>query len=338
MRMLLLGSLLLPGTLAAQPDWKPLHLGWTFAEVGEGQWLSAQVPGEVHLDLLRNGRIPDPFSGSNVDSIQWVEQKDWVYRCTVQVTPEMLAQEHVELVFKGLDTFAEVRWNDSLIGKADNMFRTWEWPIRHLLRPGPNELKVVFRAAIKEGRERAKGFGIRLPHDNDPSGVAPFVRKAAYQFGWDFVPRAVGCGIWKEVGLRCWSGARLDGLRIRQHWENDSVHLWITAGTLGPRAVSAKAYWNDRLLAEGRVMHVDGKGSIVFSVALKEDDRWWPRGEGAQPLQMLRLELWDRDGRLMDLQRKCIGLRTLELVQEEDQHGRSFRFEVNGRPIFMKGA
>jgi beta-mannosidase len=46
-----------------------LDHGWQFrqvssaagAEQGENGWLPATVPGDVHLDLLANKKIPDPF-------------------------------------------------------------------------------------------------------------------------------------------------------------------------------------------------------------------------------------------------------------------------------------
>ncbi|MBK9195862.1 MAG: hypothetical protein IPO17_13000 [Flavobacteriales bacterium] len=157
---------------------------------------------------------------SNVDSVQWIEHEDWTYRRTITVADTLFKHANIDLVFKGLDTFAEVYLNDSLLGKADNMFRSWEWPIKDLLKLGENELKVIFRSTIKEGAKLRDAYGIQLPHDNDPSGVSPYVRKAAYQFGWDFAPRLVGCGIWKEVELRCWEESLTDG-------------LWITSARAG---------------------------------------------------------------------------------------------------------
>lgn len=194
------GLWLLAGGAAAQEVLVPLHDGWSFQQVGKERWSPAEVPGTVHDDLLRNGLIPDPMRNANIDSVQWVENEDWTYTTRFNADT-LVSYEHIDLVFKGLDTFAEVYLNDSLLGKADNMFRQWEWPVKRVLRPGENELKVVFRSAIKEGAKLRDAYGIQLPHDNDPSGVSPYVRKAAYQFGWDFAPRLVGCGVWREVGL-----------------------------------------------------------------------------------------------------------------------------------------
>ena len=56
--------------------------------------------------------------------------------------------EHVELVFEGLDTYAEVRLNDATILEADNMFRRWEVDVGDVLRPGDNRLDVIFHAPV----------------------------------------------------------------------------------------------------------------------------------------------------------------------------------------------
>ncbi|QQR86156.1 MAG: hypothetical protein IPJ76_16375 [Flavobacteriales bacterium] len=223
--LLAVGFWLLAGGAAAQEVFVPLHDGWSFQQVGKEQWFPTEVPGTVHDDLLRNGLIPDPMRNANIDSVQWVENEDWVYRRAFTLSDTLADKKNIDLVFKGLDTFADVYLNDSLLGKADNMFRQWEWPVKQLLRSGANELKVVFRSTINEGAKLRDAYGIQLPHDNDPSGVSPYVRKAAYQFGWDFAPRLVGCGIWREVGLRGWNKALLDNMLVMGPGSNGKLTI-----------------------------------------------------------------------------------------------------------------
>ncbi|MCC6838958.1 MAG: hypothetical protein IT230_02240 [Flavobacteriales bacterium] len=312
-----------------------LHEGWSFGLAQATARHPAQVPGEVHTDLLRNGLIPDPYCNFNADSVQWIEEKDWAYVRTIDADAALLENEHVDLVFKGLDTFAEVWLNDSLLGMANNMFRSWEWPVRELLRPGPNTLRVVFRSAVREGHQLRKAYGINLPHDSDPSAVSPYVRKAAYQFGWDFAPRLVGCGIWRPVELRCWNGARLGSVKVEQHFTTDSIRLDVQVNTVGN--ASSTVHCSLDGVPIGRPVDTAPSASNTVHSTLPRTALWWPNGSGEQTLHKLHVELRSPNGTLLDSCTHRIGLRTVELRQEADSIGRSFTFVINGKPVFMKG-
>ena len=165
--ILCLGSLAPAATL--QKQIVPLNSGWEFRQVPAAtptqaptaatndatQWRPAVVPGSVHLDLLRNKLIPDPFYRDNEAKLQWIENADWEYRTTVQATPALLAQKNVDLVFEGLDAYAKVYLNDKLILTADNMFREWRVNVKADLKPGANSLRVVFPSPIKAASEIA---------------------------------------------------------------------------------------------------------------------------------------------------------------------------------------
>ncbi|MBK8497952.1 MAG: hypothetical protein IPL52_03835 [Flavobacteriales bacterium] len=322
--------------VCAQEVHIPLNDDWQFQQVGKEQWYSAEVPGVVQSDLMRHGLIPDIYKGSNIDSVQWIENEDWIYKRTIVATDTLLKHEHLDLVFKGLDTFAEVYLNDSLLGKADNMFRTWEWPIKSLLRLGSNELKVIFRSPIKEGAKLRDAYGIQLPHDNDPSGVSPYIRKAAYQFGWDFCPRLVTSGIWQRVELG--GGARRGSMRLScTRSPRLELYLAITpiADWTGVERVhfmlDGKTFHRMRLVPSGRW------GMAAFSGEVKLPDLWWPLGEGDRPLHTFTVELISPKGEVVHRIEKRTGFRSMELVRSKDELGASFTFRINGRDIFMRG-
>ncbi len=316
----------------------PLHDGWAFQQVGKEQWYPAQVPGTVHDDLLRQGLIPDPMRNSNVDSVQWIEHEDWTYRRTITVADTLFKHANIDLVFKGLDTFAEVYLNDSLLGKADNMFRSWEWPIKDLLKLGKNELKVIFRSVIKEGAKLRDAYGIQLPHDNDPSGVSPYVRKAAYQFGWDFAPRLVGCGIWKEVELRCWEESLTDG-------------LWITSARAGELvSISPQLLKASKLRLDGD-FEVWFDGQLVstqparriwkhpIGVDLKgraTGGAWWPQGSGDQKIHRLSV-VHRHKGKILSRTERNHAFGWRAWNYWPDDSGAPFNFSMNDVPVFIKG-
>lgn len=328
--------------LTAQEVHIPLNDGWQFQQVGKEQWYSAEVPGVVQTDLLRHGLIPDFMQGSNIDSVQWIENEDWVYKRTIVVSDSLLKHGHLDLVFKGLDTFAEVYINDSLIGKADNMFRTWVWPIKSLLRLGANELNVIFRSPIKEGAKLRDAYGIQLPHDNDPTGVSPYIRKAAYQFGWDFCPRLVTSGIWRSVELRGWSKARVYGVDMRRLDDpaSEGKIMLMPSLEIDERIrPDVRLFLDDSLVLsghDGSMVRSKDPAPLSATLEITASDRWHPRGRGSQSLHRLRCEVLLKN-KVVSTWEESVGFARAELVQRTDTVGRSFSFMVNGQAVFAKG-
>lgn len=312
-----------------------LNRGWTIGGAALEKRLPAEVPGTVQLDLMRAGRLPDPFVANNIDSLQWVERVAWEYSLAFDLDTAMRALEHIDLVFKGLDTFASIELNGISLGQADNMFRSWRYAVKHLLKPGANELRVTFRPLIEEGRRARARYPLNLPHDSDTSGVGPFVRKAAYQLGWDFCPRLAACGIWRPVRLEAWNGLRIDDVRVKTAFAGSDAVVGVEVRCAGtPRP-------GDEL-----VFDLDGQRTMVpidptadvgepvrASLLVKDARRWWPQGEGGQVLYPAQVET-RRNGVRYDRWQQPIGLRTMAL----DQHAGAFTFMVNDRPVFAKGA
>src|SRR5579863_9162726 len=200
--------------VAAEPSSRNLNSDWQFRAVGNTdqpnvtQWHPAQVPGVVHTDLFRNGLIPEPFDRDNEFRLQWIGLTDWEYRTSFQVDLASLGHDNVELVFDGLDTFADVYLNDQAILHADNMFRRWRIPAKAALKPGPNTLRIVFHSAIEKMIPYVKSLPYTLPsisthnYGNEENiATAPYTRKAPYNYGWDWGPRFMTEGIWQPIRL-----------------------------------------------------------------------------------------------------------------------------------------
>jgi beta-mannosidase len=293
-------------------------------------WREAIVPGCVHRDLRRHELIPDPFWGTNEPELQWIEERDWQYRATFNVPPEVLAQENVDLVADGLDTLATVRLNGREIGRTDNMFVGHRWTVRELLKPTANELLITFGSAMDYIRTH------RLEHQpkefNDPVGRCTVMRKQQCQFGWDWAPRFVTAGVWRDIRLEGWNGNRIESVRVTQHHASDGT---VTL-SLEPELARCE---NDSLcrwaLSFGRVTVAEGTGS---QITIEHPQLWWPNGHGAQPLYDLHVVVQRADGTAAGEWKRRIGLRTIVLDRHADPWGESFQFVVNGRPLFAKGA
>jgi len=322
---------------------RKLDLDWRFRQADNGDWLPGTIPGTVHTDLLANGKIEDPFYRTNERDLQWIDKKDWEYRASLDLGPDILKHGHIELCFEGLDTYAEVYLNDALILKADNMFRTWVADIKPQARQGANSLRVLLRSPIQEGLKRLDALGYNPPAINDQSEngglgdkqVSVFTRKAGYHYGWDWGPRFVTSGIWRPVRLRAWNGVRIDDLHIVQNsLSADEARLTAVFEIRADQAETAVV----EVQGAGRrtVSLTPGLNTVRLDFTVAKPKLWWSNGLG-------EAHLYEFAGRVTtatasDLRRVSTGLRTVRVVQEPDADGTSFYVELNGVPVFMKGA
>jgi beta-mannosidase len=355
--------LLTPWAASALPASQLISSGWRFRAVndrdhaGVGDWHAATVPGEVHTDLQAAGLIPDPFYGDNEKRLQWIGEEDWEYRTTLRADTALLARQHIELVFDGLDTFAEVTLNGQPVVKADNMFRAWRADAKPLLHAGENELRVVFHSPYKVMSPVVAKLPYVLPGSGyeayDPAkGIYPvghYMRTAGYEYGWDWGPKLVTMGIWRPARLEAWDEARIANLHIEQNSVTAERAL-VTAEIEIEAAHAGKVMLDLDLLSLGGTAgnghHVHGTeileagiNHLKYPLRIDHPQRWFPVGYGAQDRYRVSLDVKDENGaKLLDQAEEKIGLRSVELRREADQWGRSFAFVVNGIPIFAKGA
>ena len=329
---------LLPGNaqLAAHPEALP--------------WHAAKVPGTVHTDLFAHKLIPDPYVGAPEAGLQWIGLADWEYRTRFDA-PRQAARS--DLVFEGLDTFAEVWLNGEKLLDADNAFRTWRIPVQDKLRAKGNELRIVFHSPITRLLPAVRSMPHKLagnypsPYGDEPPDAMTgnFARKPGYHYGWDWGPRYVTAGIWKPVVLESWDAVRIDNVQLRQdHVDQARADI---AAVVSAEAVRDGAFdlrlWQTApgakrsLAALRRVELRAGENRIELPVRIERPQRWFPNGYGAQPLYRFEVEVSDRKAAVAKASTRT-GLRSVALRREPDEKGKSFYFEVNGIPVFAKGA
>ncbi|UCG23833.1 MAG: glycoside hydrolase family 2 protein, partial [Chloroflexota bacterium] len=317
------------------------------ANRADSDWLDATVPGCIHTDLMAAGVIPDPFYRDNEKQVLWVGEADWLYRRAFTVPAELLAHDQVLLQCDGLDTMATIWLNGAEIGRTANMFRSWEFDVRSLLRPGENEIAIRFDSALRIGQEKlAERYIHSWSTDTHKLPGGNYVRKAQCHFGWDWGPQLVTSGIWRDIQLLAFSQARLADVHIRQdHSQAGQVTLTCT---ISADLSSGDLPAVDQLSAGCRVM-LDGEeidrqrvtldgGTAEVKVVVDDPELWWPNGLGQQPLYTISVTLVDDHDRPLDTWQTKIGLRTLELIRQDDEWGESFHFACNGVPFFAKGA
>jgi beta-mannosidase len=314
-------------------------LVWQFKKQSEIKWHKATVPGTVHTDLFNNKLIPDPFYGTNEKQLHWIENENWEYKSILKISKQEFAQQHLELQFDGLDTYAKIYLNDSLILITDNMFRTWAIDIKKYAHIGNNQLKIIFESAVKRGKKEATKLQYSLPGDEKV-----FTRKAQYQYGWDWGPRFVTCGIYNDIKLVSWNEAKIISIKNIQKTLNDSIaELEFSCEIQSD--VNANAYIdiiqsNTKDNSGQRTTKVAlKKGIHSYSIhyTIKNPSRWWSNGLGFPFMYDFKISL-SYNSVFLDSKYTSIGLRTIELIQDKDSIGSSFYFKLNGVPVFMKGA
>ncbi len=322
---------------------------WQFRQAGKDEWLTAQVPGGVHTDLLALGRIPDPFVADNEHRVQWVAESNWEYRNSFTCDPELLVEEKIYLVCDGLDTLAKVTLNGQELGQAQNMFVQYRWEIQNLLRgtdssgrPATNELKITFSSPVRYCAQKQAENPLIGASQAIPGG--PYLRKAPCQFGWDWGPQLPPIGIWKDILLEGYSTARFEDVHIQQsHTAGQvivSARMSIQRWSDAPIDVRMKILGPDGKEIDSRTSLIAGEQAIL-QIPITHPQLWWPNGYGAQPLYRVEVNLLraDQTGQTpFDRRTFQIGLRTLQLRQQEDKWGRSFEFIVNNVRIFAKGS
>jgi beta-mannosidase len=308
---------------------------WRLTQGGKPDALLTHVPGNVHLDLIREGRIPDPFYRDNAAKIEWVYEATWVYERSFDVPADMLKHAALLLRCEGLDTVARIEVNGQHVGNADNMYRTWEFDVKPLLREGKNEIRITFSPV----KEYIEAFQKRAPQVPNATGIdIANIRKPSYSNSWDFCAKFLPCGIHKPIAIVGYDTARIQDVQVHQNLSESSAKLAVNvvAERISSPELTAEAVvqFQGKIIDRQEAPLVDGATTIPLEVL--NPQLWWPVGMGNQPLYEVAVQLRDGTGITVDAAHRRVGLRRLELLPKSDD--RPLRLAVNGQEIFAKGA
>ncbi|KAA3948482.1 glycoside hydrolase family 2 protein, partial [Bacteroides ovatus] len=340
--LLMLFTCLIPVT-AKNKSRISLNDEWQFKQSISQNWLPAQVPGAVHTDLMNNRMIKDPFYGVNEKSLQWIGEKDWEYKKTFIVDEALLQAPNVQLVFAGLDTYADIYINDYLVMKCDNMFRTWTLNPLPYLKKGENTIRIYFHSIFKVDMPKylASPFQLQAWPNNDQSDImlSLYARKAGYNYGWDGGPRLITTGIWRDVYLEYWDDIHIDGTQIiTRKLESGKAKMEAVCTVMSDEDTKATftVEYDKKEAVRKQVALTKGMNTVRVDFEVKNPELWWTNGLGNPRMYDFDIVL-DKEGRKVT-DRVKTGIRTLEIVREKDEQGQSMFVKLNGKAVFMKGA
>ena len=325
-----------------------LHDNWRFRQWRSDNWFEATVPGTVHTDLMNNDLIEDPFFRLNERSVQWVDKEDWMYETTFIADKAEVDAANQQLIFYGLDTYADVYLNHNRIVVANNMHRTWRTDVKGILQEGENLLEVFFHSPIKVDLPKYDKYNYKFntgPDQSQNGGIfdktlSIFARKAGYHYGWDWGPRLVTSGIWRPIELLTWNGQRIADVQYIQTDVNAKRAKLTTVVEINSDAdvkgatVSVTA--DNAVVATTTTDLKKGENRVTLNYEIKKPRLWWTNGLGEQYLYDFGATLIV-DGKQADTKHHNIGVRSLKMITKPDAEGYALYFELNGKPVFAKG-
>ena len=306
--------------------------------------IDANVPGNVELDLINAGLLPEEiFKGENVRLLQKYEKYDWWYETDFE-TPEAVGNR-ISLNFGGVDCYADYWLNGKKIASSENMLVSVEIDVTDHLNPnGTNKLYVHIRSAHYEAaRMEYPSYSLLNTWDNNNyEGI--LTRKPPHAYGWDIMPRVVTSGLWKDVD-------------VVVHEEYDIKQLYVYANCISEKTARINvAYELDTDNYDGIDMDVKGvcgESEFTFrapkrfnsfkafknSFEIENPLLWWPYGYGEANLYDVTVT-FSRDSKILCEKTVKLGIRSVRLERTDTTDGinGNFEFFINDTPIMCKGS
>lgn len=297
--------------------------------------IPASVPGNLELDLMRAGKLPDLYFSTNVEMAHKLEDIHVWYFTTV-----CIKDKEQFLRFEGIDTYANIYVNGKLVRSTDNMFLPYDIQTDWVV--GDNEVVVHIKPTMHELRQFTPPVACNALKYSYPT---LYVRKAAHMFGWDIMPRIVSCGIWKDVIVRKNQKDKIKEVyfavnKVDLEKETADIRFCVNTDISGALAsdytVKVEGVCEDsRFEKEEKLWH----NTHAFHIYPQNCKFWWPKNAGNPNLYDITVTLYKKEV-ICDTYKFRAGIRTVELRNTDITDGQGegeFCFYVNGKRIFILG-
>ncbi|KAM3723485.1 putative beta-mannosidase [Dirofilaria immitis] len=343
-------------TIGSDGNFQLDEFQWYFRSTNDSIRGLARVPGDIYQDLFLSNYISEPLFRENDRLLRWIPRTDWIYYTTFTIPRNWSTIKAVLLNAHGLDTVADIFFNDALVLRTYNQFVSYltllkQWKI------GKNYLRIEFKSPIIYAKNKSKEYQRQFGHVIPP--VCPvsefrgechvnFIRKIQASFGWDWGPSFPTVGIWKPISVEGVQGIFLVKMSTlvsfkKQHFiVSVRITVWSAIKVKYARVILAlpEISITNQFITSFQPMN----RNIVKGRVLVPDntvERWWPNGSGKQKLYKLVATV-SYEGQNFNKEMR-VGFRTVELIQdyvnrEKPTLGRYFYFMINNRSIFLKGA
>jgi beta-mannosidase len=335
--------------------------------------IAATVPGDVHWDLERIGKIPPIYYGLNSQKSGWVAGKEWWYRKTFAMPPGWLGKT-VHLRFDGVDYLSEVWLNGHHLGRHEGQFTPFEYDVTRLLyHDEDNVLSVLIHPGPESVRKAIAERQAEWPVMGVVRSAYP-CWKAATTAGWDWGVKIIAMGIWKDVRLLASEDVYLTSPivlpKLAAPYGEATLETRLNVSTEKPQQLELNYRVRcltapDRpVVASQDVSVAAGCRQVLFAIKVSHPQLWWPNGYGKQHLYELEIAAKKPDSsKELHAVRTTFGIRDLQMlsnpqpydpeypvywdwgpnhvgifpIPKDDLPEHKYLMQINGRRIFARG-
>jgi beta-mannosidase len=311
-----------------------INSNWQFKGIDTLDWKLATVPGNIYTDLIAHQIIENPLVKNNEEKVQWVSDKNWEYKTTFTLSDAISKKENIELNFEGLDTYAKIYINGNYHLNTDNAFQRYSISLKGIPLKNSNELRIVFHNTKSLENTAKLNSKYKLPE-----GKRIYTRKAQFQYGWDWAPKLNTSGIWKNIDINAWDAIRFENIFVKQEEISATkakLSVEIVIESTSNKNASLFTKINREVIATNLALK-KGKHTYKIPIEITNPKLWWIHNLGKPYLYTFNFQLI-ADGKIKDEKSVKKGIRTIKLITKKDSIGASFYFELNGKPVYMKGA
>ena len=311
----------------------------TLAYEPEG-WIPTTVPTTVFAALVKNGIYPDPYFGTNIESIpgyitgrrrEMPEDSPfrvpWWYRTEFSL-PAAYRNRNIWLHFNSINYRANIWLNGQLVAdtsEVEGAYRLYDFNIADYAEPGKNNC-LALEIFPPEGMDLTITW-----------------------VDWNPTPPDRGMGIWYDVSIRSTGKVVIEDPQVITDLDLPSLEtadLTVSAqlSNTAEELVTGllKGVIEDIEFSQELTLEPGEARTVTFSPdrfqQLRIDDPrlWWPHTVGPQNLYDLTLT-FESGGKVTDLKKQRFGIREISSYMNTFDGKRTRVFQINGKDIVIRG-
>ncbi len=303
---------------------------WQLKQKSEDNWRQIAVPFSLIYSLKKDTTVERIFFRKSPEQNKWIEDSTWECQTSFFIDKSKMKEDNINIIFEGLDTYAEVYLNDSILFFANNMFRKWSIDCKNRLIDGNNKIYIKFIPP----RQRQKELLANNSYFLTDSGQSA-TRKPMYHFDEKLGFRYVESAIFKDVYIERWSDAKIENVEYITNNVSDSVAN-ITAifeiNATKEKKAELEVIINDTVFHNINVSLKEGINKYELNFDIENYKLWWTHDLGTPYLYQFTSSL-----RVAGKEQKIdckYGIRTIEIANSEA----GFDIILNGKKLWIRGA